>query len=50
MRRANQDRLTGPGIVPNPQFSAAWKPEWRNAGFMDFADFQIAVFRRELNG
>jgi hypothetical protein len=37
-------------IVPNPQFSAAWKTQWRNASFIKFANFQIAVFRRELDG
>ena len=39
VRRPNQDRLIGPSIVPNPQFSAAWKTQWRNATLIEFADF-----------
>ena len=50
VRRPNQDRLIGPSIVPNPQFSAAWKTQWHDAGLIKFANFQTAVFRRELDG
>ncbi len=50
VRRTNQNRLVGPSIVPNPQFSAAWKTQWHNAGLIKFANFQIAIFRRELDG
>jgi hypothetical protein len=42
VRRTNQNRLIGPSIVPNPQFSAAWKTQWRNASFIKFTNFQIA--------
>jgi putative restriction endonuclease len=50
VRRTNQNRLIGPSIVPNPQFSAAWKPQWHNAGLIKLANFQNAIFRRELDG
>jgi hypothetical protein len=36
-------------FVPNPQFPAAWKTQWHNAGLIKFANFQIAIFRRELD-
>jgi hypothetical protein len=29
----------GPSIVPNPQFSTAWKAQWHNASLIEFADF-----------
>jgi hypothetical protein len=32
------------------QFSAAWKTQRHNAGLFKFANFQIAIFRRELDG
>jgi hypothetical protein len=47
--RKNQNRLIGPRIVPNPQFSTAWKAQWHNASLIKFANFQIAIFRRELD-
>jgi hypothetical protein len=50
VRRTNQNRLVGPSNVPNPQFWAAWKTQWHNAGLIKFANFQIAIFRRELDG
>jgi hypothetical protein len=49
VRRKNQNRLIGARIVPNPQISTAWKTQWHNAGFIKFANFQIAIFRRELD-
>jgi hypothetical protein len=49
VRRKNQNRLIGPRIVPNPQFSTAWKTQWHNASLIKFANFQIAVFRSELD-
>ena len=49
VRWKNQNRLIGPHIVPNPQFSTAWKTQWHNAGLIKFANFQIAIFRRELD-
>jgi hypothetical protein len=48
VRRTNQNRLVGPSIVTTPQFSAAWKAQWHNAGLIKFANFQIAIFRREF--
>jgi hypothetical protein len=45
----DQDRLIGPRIVPNAQSAAAWEMQWRNAGLVNFADLQIAIFRRELD-
>jgi hypothetical protein len=50
MSRTNQNRLIGPSIVPDAQFSAAWETQRHNASFIKFADFQIAIFRRELDG
>jgi len=50
VRRKNQDRLVGPGIVPNARSAAAWEVQRQNAGLIEFADFQIAIFRRELDG
>ena len=50
MSRINQNRFIGPSIVPDAQFSAARKAQWHNASFLKFADFQIAIFRRELDG
>jgi len=49
VRWTNQNRLIGPSIVPNPQFPAAWKTQWHNASLIKFANFQIAIFRRELD-
>jgi len=49
VRRTNQNRLISPYIVPNPRFSAAWKTRWQNAGLVNFANFQIAIVRRELD-
>jgi hypothetical protein len=49
VRRTNQNRLISPYIVPNPRFSATWKTPWHNAGLVNFANFQIAIFRRELD-
>ena len=49
VRRTNQNRLISPYIVPTPRFSAAWKTRWHNAGLIKFANFQIAIFRRELD-
>jgi hypothetical protein len=46
----NQDRLICPSIVPDAQFSAARKTQRHNAGLIKFANFQIAIFRRELDG
>jgi hypothetical protein len=40
VRRANQNRLIGPNIVPNAQFSTAWKTHWHNAGLIKFANFK----------
>ena len=50
MRRKNQDGLIGPGIVPNARSAAAREVQRQNAGLIEFADFQIAIFRRELDG
>ena len=49
VRRKNQNRLIGPSIVPSPQFSTAGKTQWDNARLINFANFQIAIFRRELD-
>jgi hypothetical protein len=49
VRRKNQNRLIGPSIVPSPHFSTAWKTQWHNASLINFANFQIAIFRRELD-
>ena len=49
VRRKNQNRLIGPSIVPPTQFSTAWKTQWHNASLIKFANFQIAIFRRELD-
>jgi hypothetical protein len=49
VRRTNQNRLIGPSIVPNSQFPAAWKTQWHYASLIKFANFQIAIFRRELD-
>src|SRR3974390_2243577 len=47
--RTNQDRLISPDIVPNPRFSAAWETPQHDACLGNFANFQIAIFRRELD-
>src|SRR3974390_2349524 len=47
--RTNQDRLVSPDIVPNPRFSAAWKTPGHDACLSNFANFQIEIFRRELD-
>ena len=47
--RTNQNRLIGPSIVPNPRSSAAWKTQWINPDLINVANFQIAIFRRELD-
>jgi hypothetical protein len=49
VRRTNQNWLIGPSIVPKPQFSTAWKTQWHDASLIKFANFQIAIFRRELD-
>jgi hypothetical protein len=49
MRRTNQNRLIRPSIVPNSQFSAAWKTQRHDAGLIKFANFQIAIIRSELD-
>jgi hypothetical protein len=49
VRRKNQNRLIGPSIVPSPQFSTARKTQWHDASLIKFANFQIAIFRRELD-
>jgi hypothetical protein len=33
-----------------PRFSAAWETQWRNPSLIKFANFQIAIFRRDLDG
>lgn len=50
MRRANQHGLVGPNVEPNVGFTTAWKAPRRDAGLVYFANFQIAVLRRELDG
>ena len=44
----NQNRLIGPCSIVQPQFPAAWKTQWHNASLIKFANFQIAIFRREI--
>jgi hypothetical protein len=36
-------------LVPNPQFSTPWTTQWHNASLIKFANFQNAIFRRELD-
>jgi hypothetical protein len=48
VRRTNQNRLVGPSIVPTPSFRRHGKPNGHNAGLIKFANFQIAIFRREF--
>ena len=38
-----------PKHYTNPRISAAWKTQWRNASLIEFTNFQLAIFRRELD-
>jgi hypothetical protein len=50
VRRANQHRLVGPDVKPNVRLAAAWKTRRHDSALASFADFQIAILRRELDG
>jgi len=37
-------------LYQSPDFSAAWKTQWRSARVAEFTDFHISIFRRDLDG
>jgi hypothetical protein len=43
VRWINQNRLIGPSIIPDPQFSTAWKAQWHNASLIKFANLLGSV-------